>query len=100
MPHAVLLYFDMTTDAHVRAVWERLAEAGVAPYMQTSGIRPHVTLRGSEDWNTEGEGRLRTLAAATPPLPVVLNHLGIFVQEPVVFVEPLVTPDLIEFRRR
>lgn len=99
MPYGDLLYFDPETDRQVRAVWQALADAGVAP-LPPAGIRPHISLVAYEELPAEAEARLRELAAA-PPLPVLLDHLGLFLHpEPVLFVEPLVTPALLELQRR
>lgn len=102
MSVAVPLYFDPATETAIAAVIKELAERGVAPYMHTSGIRPHITLSIYRDLPRDACYRiLGDLAAAQPPLPVNFSHLGIFTQpNPVVFLAPTISPALYELHTR
>ena len=44
MTLAIPIYFDPQTEAAIQAIWNELAELEVAPFMATSGYRPHITL--------------------------------------------------------
>ena len=52
---AVSLLFDGATTAAVRALWERLAGAGISSSMIDLGYLPHVTLTVVQDENLAGE---------------------------------------------
>lgn len=49
MPYALQLYFDPGTDAMVRQLWCRFAEAGIARHLAESANRPHLTLAIYDD---------------------------------------------------
>jgi 2'-5' RNA ligase len=79
-----------------------LAETGLAPYMHTSGNRPHLTLAIYQELVlAEAKERLTLLAATSKSLPITFSHIGLFpTPEAVVFVAPRVTSDLLELHSR
>jgi hypothetical protein len=44
MGYSIELYFETAFEHHIRAVWERLAQARVPSFYQRMGGRPHLTL--------------------------------------------------------
>lgn len=79
MSYAVELYVDPATEAVVRQVWDRLAEAGVSASMRESGYRPHVSLGVSDGLDLEGaSAALAVLARQWPPFELTFSYLGVF----------------------
>ena len=44
MPFVVELYFNPSTEACIRDVWEAIDDAGISDSMPKGGYRPHVSL--------------------------------------------------------
>ncbi|MCX8025831.1 MAG: 2'-5' RNA ligase family protein [Thermanaerothrix sp.] len=79
MSYAVELYLDSATEAVVRQVWDRLADAAVSAVMRESGYRPHVSLGVGDGLDLEGAGTaLEALAGRQPPFTLAFSYLGIF----------------------
>ncbi len=97
MTLAIPLYFDPLTEAAIQAVWQELAKQKIAPFMASSGIRPHLTLAIYRDINRYScQALLSPLIERLNPLPVSFTYLGIFPSPaPVVFLAPTVTRDLL-----
>lgn len=102
MPYAVHLFFDPETEHAITTIWQEMVDANVAPYMNTSGNRPHISLALSDELDLAAcEERLKAFAARSEPLPVSFQSLGIFpTQEPVVFTAPVVTQELLTLQRK
>lgn len=106
MSYAVELYLDPATEAVVRQVWDRLAEAGVSASMRESGYRPHVSLGVSDGLDLEGAGAaLEALAGRRSPFKLTFSYLGVFrSSEATVFLGVTVTRALLalhaEFQAR
>jgi len=100
MPHAILLYFDPTTETAIRAVWKELADTSIAPYLHESPNRPHIKLAIFEELRLpEAEARLKAIAAAQSPLPLDFKQIGIFPNlRPTVFLGPAVTAALLDLQ--
>lgn len=79
MSCAVILTFDMKTDARIRAAWSALADAGVTRSMLGPGFRPHLTLYVAEELDFGPlEVELTTLAEDLQPLAIGLPGIGLF----------------------
>jgi hypothetical protein len=44
MGYSIELYFEAAFEQHIRAIWERLAQARIPSFYQRMGGRPHLTL--------------------------------------------------------
>src|SRR2546428_12758105 len=70
MPFAVVLLLEPVTGQVVRALWRRLAEAGIRT-MAELGVEPHVTLGVWDPLDGVGaEPAPDAFARETPPGPV------------------------------
>lgn len=98
MPYAIHLFFEKLTENMIQSAWRNLAENGIAPYMQHSGNRPHLTLAIYQQLNLEAcQQRLKTISAAYLPLPLSFQTIGIFPTTPAtVFLGATVTTPLLE----
>jgi 2'-5' RNA ligase len=87
---AASLWFDPTLEAAVRGVWADLASRGVAGSLHAGPHRPHLTHGIWERMDAPAfSAALRTLAAGTAPLPIVLDRVGAFGNAPhVVWLGP------------
>ncbi len=94
--------FDPATEAVVRAIWRRIARAGLPSSLDADGYRPHISLAVYDAEQFDSDGcRRRALAYArnVAPFPIRLSHLGVFSSwENVVFLG--VTPTLTLLRRQ
>jgi hypothetical protein len=97
MPVAIEFLLDQPSAGVVRQVWREIAEAGISPYLHTSGIHPHLTLAvGEQIREAEVETVLRSWAAETAPRPVTFASLGLTSAEsPNVFLSAIATADLL-----
>jgi hypothetical protein len=102
MPYAIQLFFDEKVEQAVQAIWGEQAESGVAPYLGTSGNRPHISLSLCEDLDRSAcQAKLETWAAGVKPLPISFQNLGIFpAPGAVVFTGPVVTSELLALQRQ
>lgn len=68
MVHSIELLFDDRTDAALRRLWQRLAEARLPGHARvcTPGSRPHVTLTVAERIGAGADEPLRTIADRLP----------------------------------
>lgn len=103
MPYAVELFFDAATEVAIRRLWDALADAGLTSYMRER-YRPHISLGGCREVRDSAalSSALETFAAGQAgPMPVTLEHLGIFPgAESVVFYGVTVTTPLLLLHRR
>ena len=101
MPSAVVLYFDRHSGSIIRKVWKQINASGLAANMQEAGIRPHITLAVFDELPCQPCDRvLADLAAHTHLIPLQMHHLGIFLHpEPVIFVAPIPTIELLMFHQ-
>lgn len=76
------MFLDADTDHAVRAIWERLHDAGIPSVTgQAPGRRPHVTLAVTERLAAQEIAALRTAIASTPLPGLHLGHLGAFTSQ-------------------
>jgi len=101
MPFAIQLFFDSKVEQSIRTIWQEMAENNVAPYLGTSGNRPHISLALCDDLDKATcQAKLETWAAGVKPLPVSFQQLGLFpAPGAVVFAGPVVTRELLALQR-
>ena len=79
MTYGVGLVFDPETEAHIRAVWGRLASQGFTTPLARPGCLPHVSLILSETLRVDDLARdLEGLGDAPRPLEVRFSDVGVF----------------------
>jgi 2'-5' RNA ligase len=102
MAHAVEMFFDKHADAAVRALWRRLAAAGL-PSLATRTHRrhrPHVSLTVTESLDQADLAPLRMALAGHGPA-LQLTVLGTFPgSEGVLFLGAVITEDLLALHSR
>lgn len=100
MPVSVSFWFDPATDAAVRAVWRKLAEAGISTYMHECGFRPHITLVAYDDVDPASLQRvLRDLTASVRAFSIELYFLGQFLAPAgTIFLAPIVTRPMLSLQ--
>ncbi len=98
MPYALSLTFDEQADAAIRKIWRALADAGINDLFDRIGVPPHVSLAVYEEIDqTPLVAAIKSFCAQTSALDVWLAAIGVFPgEENVLFVQPKVTPELIE----
>lgn len=96
MPYAIELFFDSSTDAKIRGVWEDLAAIG-SSFMRDSGARPHVSLAVYDTLDISlARTLLNRFASKVVPVSFTLASLGMFTSPSiVVFLSPKVTKELL-----
>jgi 2'-5' RNA ligase len=78
MAFAVELALDRESAGPVRALWRRMAEAGI-PFIAESGTDPHVSLAIWDRLSIEHAiAEVTVLAPATPPVPVTFTEVRAF----------------------
>ncbi len=99
MPYGVMLYFDDRTERTILNVWQSLAEHNLTSRMLDEGIRPHITLAIFEELDCQPcENELVKITSKIPSPSILFTHFGVFTNpEPVIFVSPLVTKELLDF---
>jgi 2'-5' RNA ligase len=97
VPVAIEFFLDQPSADAVRSVWREIAEAGISPYLHTSGIRPHLTLAvGKDIAEAEVEKALRSWASETASFQVTFASLGLTPTENAnVYLSAVVTADLL-----
>lgn len=98
MPVAIELFLDEPSADVVRQIWRQIAEAEISPFLNASGVRPHLTLAvGDRVDGPPVEAVLREWAAATSPRRVTFTGLGLTPSDlATIFLTPIVTADLLE----
>jgi 2'-5' RNA ligase len=101
MPYAVEMYFDDTSTARIREMWNRLAGIGLSS-MVDCGARPHVSLAVCEQLDLHGASAiLDAFSAGVPAFDISLASFGMFPgAEYVVFLAPKVTAQMLEWQAR
>jgi 2'-5' RNA ligase len=102
MPVAIEFFLDEASAGVVRRVWREIAEAGISPFLHTSGVRPHLTLAVGERVDEPAvEAAVRDFAAATTPPAVSFAGVGVAPLDPAnVYLTAIVTPDLLDLHAR
>lgn len=97
MPLGVVALFDESTDAGIRALRMRLAEAGYGD-PESADVRPHLTLAILPSLAPESlRQSLRGWCLDTPPLALGIAAVGSFpTAEGVVYLAPVATMRLLE----
>lgn len=99
MPYAVILDFDDHSSSPIDRVWTSIHDSGLTANMTDAGIRPHLTLAVYDQLTCQPcENRLAQLAAQTRRISLRMSYFGFFTDpEPVLFVAPIPTRQLIRF---
>ena len=97
MPFVVELYFDSSTEKHIRDVWKAIDDAGISDSMPKGGYRPHVSLGVCDHLETDSlVQELSTFAAGVAPFGLSFPNIGIFsTSEGVVYLGVTVTEQLL-----
>jgi 2'-5' RNA ligase len=77
---AIQLYFDEITNQRIKALWSVLNDHGLIKILcPARGYVPHISLAVAAELEPdEIVPVVRSFAAQTKSLPVVLSHLGVF----------------------
>lgn len=96
MGFAVELYFDTGLEAAIRALRVELGNAGIPPFMDEIGDRPHVSLAVFSELDVPTlTPLLAAFAAETPEFTISFASVGVFpTAEGAVFLAPLMTDQL------
>lgn len=88
MTQSVELLPDADAEAHVRADWRLLDEAGLASQARhrSPSNRPHVTLAAVPQLTSSQEEEIAAVCRDHLPLAAFLGPLGVFGRDPVVLV--------------
>ena len=79
MAYSIGLVFDPYTEAHIKAVWGRLAGHGLTTPLVRSGCLPHVSLLLSDTLQVDALARdLERLGDLHQRLDVRFSHVGVF----------------------
>jgi len=98
--YLVETYFDAAIDAPVRALWDRLNEAGVSDSNLRNNSRPHLTMGTTESLDADAFVREMAQVAQAPAFPIRLHALGAFTDvRPVVFLAPTPSLELLKLHR-
>lgn len=102
MPFAIQLFFDQKTETVIQAVWQKLADQGIADYMHKSGNRPHISLAIFETIELEsGRSYLTSLAEQIVSFEITFSHLGVFTTpKAVVFIAPTINSPLLSLHSK
>ena len=97
MPFVVELYFNPSTEACIRDVWEAIDDAGISDSMPKGGYRPHVSLGVCDYLETNSLAQeLTTFAASVAPFRLSFPNIGIFsTSGGVVYLGATVTEQLL-----
>jgi len=99
---AVELYFDAPGEERLQRVTDAVGDTVKRSILHEIGARPHVSLAVFEKVETGPLcHEIEELAADQPSIEVRLGSVGTFPSdEGVVFLAPVVTPEILEFHRR
>ena len=101
MPFAIELTLDAEAGDAVRALWRALADAGIDSFMLRSGAAPHITLAVYDDLDIDAYvTTLGAFATAVAVHAVTFASIGVFPTTGVVFLAPVVTPELLAIHAR
>jgi hypothetical protein len=94
MAYGIGLVFDPQTEAHIRAVWDRLTRHGFTTPLVRPGCLPHVSLLLSETLRVDDLARdLEGLGAFPRCLEVRFSHVGVFTEPELVLYYGLTPTD-------
>lgn len=94
MTYGIGLVFDPETEAHIRAVWNRLAGQGCTTPLVRPGCLPHVSLVLSETLCVDGLARdLEAFGSYSLPLEVHISIVGMFTEPELVLFYGLTPTD-------
>lgn len=101
MPFALVMYFDPPSEKPIRDLWQKISEAGITSTLARAGVRPHLTLSVFYQVSClPCEDELADFAKKTRLIDLQATHIGFFTRpDPVVFVAPTPTKELIDFHR-
>lgn len=102
MPMAIVLSFDPAADGHIRAIWKRLADAGLGdpvPALEAEG--PHLSLAVFESGDKELLGsRIKALADKFEPIKIQFDAVSVFPgQSHVLFLPATVSRPLLDLHQ-
>ncbi|MBO4687002.1 MAG: 2'-5' RNA ligase family protein [Clostridiales bacterium] len=84
----ILAGYDDATEEHLAEIQKKLYESGFTG-VHTKDLPQHITL---DSFPTEQEetliGKIKEVAARTPPFEVTFSHAGIFTGAKVLFIAP------------
>ena len=102
MRYAVFLSVAGEAEQAVRRLWRALADQGINDLGDRIGVPPHIALAVYKDIGPAPfVVAIENFVAQTPGFQLWLTALGVFPwQENVLFVQPKVTPELIETHAR
>jgi 2'-5' RNA ligase superfamily len=94
MAYGIGLVFDPHTEAHIRAVWGRLASYGFTTPLARPGCLPHVSLILSETLQVDDLARdLEGLRLSPGRLEVRFSHVGVFTEPEIMLFYGLTPTD-------
>ncbi|MEZ4734679.1 MAG: 2'-5' RNA ligase family protein [Caldilineaceae bacterium] len=102
MGFAVELHIDAVNAAPIMTLSDAIYAQCGGENLTGIGAQPHLSLTVFPELEPARlEGVLAAFAAATPPVPVTLAAVGVFpTAQGVVYLAPVVTPDLLAVHRR
>ena len=90
MSYVFELTFDSATETAIRAIWQRIADAGLPSSLDAAGYRPHISVGVYDVDRFDVDAcyqRAAAYARTVSPFPLHLSHVGVFVNwENVVFL--------------
>ncbi|MDQ2713348.1 MAG: 2'-5' RNA ligase family protein [Chloroflexota bacterium] len=93
------LTFDPATEQAIQTYWSHILDTGITE-LGLTGYRPHITLAV---YNVEDiavyETHLVPVASAFTPFPVLLESLGLFPEQGVIFLAPRMSHTLFSLHR-
>ena len=82
MSYVFELTLDPDAEAAIRAIWQRISDAGHPSSLDAQGYRPHISLAVYDTDHFDAHACYQNVAAyarRTTSFPIHLSHLGIFV---------------------
>jgi len=100
--YAVSVFFDEQTEARVRRIWARMAEAGVSSFLSDGPYRPHLTCAIYAELDVaKFAPALASLALSQKRFPMTLSYPGVFTgEEAAVFLAATVSQTLLTLHQR
>jgi len=102
MPHAIVAYFDNTSDQVIRDTWKAMADAGVCDYLHNSENNPHIKLGMYESLDAEiASEKLIRLANETERLQIHFKNIGVYPgDKPIVFLDISATMEVLNLQQQ
>jgi hypothetical protein len=102
MPHAIVVYFDTTSNTAIRNVWKELAEADVCDYLYRSENDPHIKLGMYDGLDVEkAKQRLSYLASNSEMQKIHFKNIGVYPGEKrIVFLDISATMAILELKQK